>query len=35
LKRWKKADSELEKNELTEVIFLNINGIASAMQSTG
>ncbi|MEQ8578114.1 MAG: phosphoenolpyruvate carboxylase [Balneola sp.] len=35
LKRWKNAENEEEKNELTEVIFLNINGIASAMQSTG
>lgn len=35
LQRWKKADSEKEKEELTEVLFLNINGIAAAMQSTG
>jgi phosphoenolpyruvate carboxylase len=35
LKRWKKADSEDQKSQLTEVLFLNINGIAAAMQSTG
>ncbi|HBQ59234.1 MAG TPA: phosphoenolpyruvate carboxylase, partial [Balneolaceae bacterium] len=35
LERWKNADSEKEKEELTEVLFLNINGIAAAMQSTG
>jgi phosphoenolpyruvate carboxylase len=35
LKRWRNTESEQEKKELTEVIFLNINGIASAMQSTG
>lgn len=35
LKRWKKAESKEQKEELTEVLFLNINGIAAAMQSTG
>ncbi|MBD3616578.1 MAG: phosphoenolpyruvate carboxylase [Gracilimonas sp.] len=35
LKRWKKADSKDQKEKLTEVLFLNINGIAAAMQSTG
>lgn len=35
LKRWKKAESNKQKEELTEVLFLNINGIAAAMQSTG
>ncbi len=35
LKRWDKAKNEDEKNRITEILFLNINGIASAMQSTG
>jgi phosphoenolpyruvate carboxylase len=35
LKRWKKADEKEQKEDLTEVLFLNINGIAAAMQSTG
>jgi phosphoenolpyruvate carboxylase len=35
MERWKKATTDEEKNSLTEVLFLNINGIASAMQSTG
>jgi len=35
LKRWKKADEQEQKEDLTEVLFLNINGIAAAMQSTG
>jgi phosphoenolpyruvate carboxylase len=35
LKRWKKADADRKKEDLTEVLFLNINGIAAAMQSTG
>ncbi len=35
LKRWKEAESEEQKAALTEVLFLNINGIAAAMQSTG
>ena len=35
MERWKNAKNEEEKNKLTEVLFLNINGIASAMQSTG
>jgi phosphoenolpyruvate carboxylase len=35
LSRWQKAEVDEEKSKLTEVIFLNINGIASAMQSTG
>jgi len=35
LSRWQKTEIEEEKSKLTEVIFLNINGIASAMQSTG
>ena len=35
LKRWDTAATQEEKEELTELIFLNINGIAAAMQSTG
>ncbi|MEQ8524857.1 phosphoenolpyruvate carboxylase [Gracilimonas sp.] len=35
LSRWKKADGQEQKEALTEVLFLNINGIAAAMQSTG
>ncbi|MFP8487555.1 phosphoenolpyruvate carboxylase [Gracilimonas sp. Q87] len=35
LKRWRKAENQAQKKELTEVLFLNINGIAAAMQSTG
>lgn len=35
LRRWKKASAEEEKIELTEALFLSINGIAAAMQSTG
>ncbi|MBO6585723.1 MAG: phosphoenolpyruvate carboxylase [Gracilimonas sp.] len=35
LSRWKDADEKEQKEELTEVLFLNINGIAAAMQSTG
>lgn len=35
LKRWDKLETDKEKEELTELIFLNINGIAAAMQSTG
>ncbi|MEX0844754.1 MAG: phosphoenolpyruvate carboxylase [Balneolaceae bacterium] len=35
LKRWKETDEKEEKEALTEVLFLNINGIAAAMQSTG
>ncbi len=35
LSRWKKTELEEEKEELTEALFLNINGIAAAMQSTG
>jgi len=35
LKRWKLAETDDERKELTEVLFLNINGIAAAMQSTG
>jgi phosphoenolpyruvate carboxylase len=35
MERWKNAESEEDKNILTEILFLNINGIASAMQSTG
>lgn len=35
LLRWKKADGQEQKEALTEVLFLNINGIAAAMQSTG
>ncbi len=35
LKRWETVKTVEEKEELTELIFLNINGIAAAMQSTG
>lgn len=35
LKRWKEADDEDQRKQLTEILFLNINGIAAAMQSTG
>lgn len=35
LKRWKQAEAEEQKSKLTEALFLNINGIAAAMQSTG
>lgn len=35
LKRWESSKKEEDKRELTEVLFLSINGIASAMQSTG
>lgn len=35
LKRWETVKTDEEKAELTELIFLNINGIAAAMQSTG
>lgn len=35
LKRWNKAENDEEREGLTEVLFLSINGIASAMQSTG
>ena len=35
LTRWKSADKKEQKEALTEVLFLNINGIAAAMQSTG
>ncbi len=35
LKRWKRAETDQQREELTEVLFLNINGIAAAMQSTG
>lgn len=35
LKRWDTIGTTKEKEELTELIFLNINGIAAAMQSTG
>ena len=35
LKRWDSVKTDEEKAELTELIFLNINGIAAAMQSTG
>lgn len=35
LKRWDEVKTDKEKEELTELIFLNINGIAAAMQSTG
>lgn len=35
LDRWKKESSAEEKKDLTELLFLNINGIAAAMQSTG
>jgi len=35
LKRWKNTAGEEGKEKLTEALFLNINGIAAAMQSTG
>lgn len=35
LQRWKVATTDDERKELTETLFLNINGIAAAMQSTG
>ncbi|HET8864320.1 MAG TPA: phosphoenolpyruvate carboxylase [Gracilimonas sp.] len=35
LERWKNTKGEDEKEKLTEALFLNINGIAAAMQSTG
>jgi phosphoenolpyruvate carboxylase len=35
LKRWEFDNSKEQRDELTELIFLNINGIAAAMQSTG
>jgi phosphoenolpyruvate carboxylase len=37
IKRWSKRDSSDQKEEeiLTELLFLNINSIAAAMQSTG
>lgn len=35
LRQWDDAEDEERKQELMELIFLNINGIAAAMQSTG
>lgn len=35
LKQWAVAKNPQERDTLTELIFLNINGIAAAMQSTG
>ncbi len=35
LNRWKSAKAKEDKEELSELLFLNINGIAAAMQSTG
>ncbi|GAB5407891.1 MAG: phosphoenolpyruvate carboxylase [Balneolaceae bacterium] len=35
LNRWDTVKTDEEKEELTELIFLNINSIAAAMQSTG
>jgi len=35
LKRWRKAERKKEKDELRHALFLSINGIAAAMQSTG
>ncbi len=35
LRRWEQASAEEERKELTEALFLSINGIAAAMQSTG
>ncbi len=35
LKRWDNVSTDKEREELTELIFLNINAIAAAMQSTG
>ncbi len=35
LNRWEKAESEEELKELRHALFLSINGVAAAMQSTG
>jgi phosphoenolpyruvate carboxylase len=35
LRRFRAADSQEEKDELGQALFLSINGIAAAMQSTG
>jgi phosphoenolpyruvate carboxylase len=35
LNRWEKAETEEEMKELKHALFLSINGIAAAMQSTG
>lgn len=35
MKQWEEVESQEQKEILTELIFLNINGIAAAMQSTG
>ena len=35
LKQWDNVETEEDKEVLTELIFLNINAIAAAMQSTG
>ena len=35
LERWNKTENQEDRDGLTEVLFLSINGIASAMQSTG
>ena len=35
LRRFRTTDDETEREELRQAIFLSINGIAAAMQSTG
>jgi phosphoenolpyruvate carboxylase len=35
LKRWEEAESEEELKKLRHALFLSINGVAAAMQSTG
>lgn len=35
LNRWEEADSEEEMKELKNALYLSINGVAAAMQSTG
>ncbi|MDV7402110.1 phosphoenolpyruvate carboxylase, partial [Arthrospira platensis SPKY1] len=35
LERWKKVEYEHHKDPLRHALFLSINGIAAAMQSTG
>lgn len=35
LLQWSELNDEKERNKLTEMLFLSINGVAAAMQSTG